>query len=290
MAISKLIAGTMKWGAWGARFDVQQYIAMIEYCLEAGITTFDHADIYGHYTTEADFGQALAAVPSLRKRMQLITKCGIRMLSPNRPHHTIKSYDTSRAHILHSVDNSLQALRTDHIDILLLHRPDPLMDPDEVAEAFTVLHQSGKVLAFGVSNFTPAQTDLLQSRYPIAYNQVEASILHLNPFTDGTLDHCLTHHIQPMAWSPLGGGNLFTGDEDRQLRIRAVAELLGKQYHCGADQLLLAWLMQHPSGILPVLGTARPARITAAAAATAIRLTREEWFMVWRASTGTEVA
>ncbi len=289
MKLSKPIAGTMKWGAWGAQFSTQQYAAMIHECLNAGITTFDHADIYGHYTTEAEFGEALAAEPSLRRQMQIITKCGIKMISPNRPQHHIKSYDTGRAHILQSVENSLQQLHTDHIDILLLHRPDPLMDPDKIAEAFTVLKQSGKVLEFGVSNFTPSQATLIHSRFPIGYNQVEASVLRLDPFTDGTFDHCITNKIIPMAWSPLGGGNIFTGTDEQELRIQAVAGMLGKQYQCGADQVLLAWLMRHPSGILPVLGTAKAERIRQAVAAADIHLSSEEWFMLWRASAGNEV-
>lgn len=288
MALSPVIAGTMKWGVWGAKFNTQQYGEIIAAALDAGVTSFDHADIYGHYTTEAEFGKALA--PSLRHQMQLITKCGIKMVTPNRPQHTIKHYDTSKQHILQSVETSLKNLNTDYIDVLLLHRPTPLLHPDEVAETFTQLHQQGKVRAFGVSNFTASQMMVLHQRYPLAYNQLELSVTHLAPFIDGTLDYCLANNIRPMAWAPLGGGNIFLAENDQHLRITAVADILAEKYQVGADQILLAWLLHHPAGILPVLGTTKAARIQAAMDARTIHLSHEEWFMLWRASTGAEVA
>jgi predicted oxidoreductase len=288
MVLSSVIAGTMKWGAWGAKFNTQQYSDIIAAALDAGVTSFDHADIYGHYTTEVEFGQALA--PSLRHRLQLITKCGIKMVTPNRPQHTIKHYDTGKQHILQSVETSLKNLGTDYMDVLLLHRPSPLLHPDEVAETFTQLQGQGKVKAFGVSNFTASQMMLLHQRFPLAYNQLQLSVTHLAPFIDGTLDYCLANSIRPMAWAPLGGGNIFSAEDDRHQRITAVAGLLAKKYQAGADQILLAWLLQHPAGILPVLGTTKAGRIQTAMAATQIKLSNEEWFMLWRASTGAEVA
>ena len=292
MMYSKIIAGTMKWGLWGARFDTAAYEQMINDCLAAGVTSFDHADIYGDYTTEEEFGKVLQQQPSLRQQMQLITKCGIQMVSANRPQHKIKSYDTSYEHIIASVETSLKNLATDYIDCLLIHRPDPLFHADEVAKAFEQLKQQGKVLQFGVSNFRKWQVDLLRSRFPVAVNQVECSLLHLEPFGDGTLDQCQQHNIIPMAWSPMGGGNLFVTDDDdeRNKRIIAVANILAEKYVTSADVIILSWLMTHPSGILPVLGTSRIERIHAAVAASALKLEREEWFMLWRASTGREVA
>ncbi|MBY0476165.1 MAG: aldo/keto reductase [Chitinophagaceae bacterium] len=289
---SKIIAGTMKWGAWGARFDTASYEQMIKDCIEAGVTTFDHADIYGDYTTEEEFGKVLQQEPSLRRQMQIITKCGIQMVSANRPHHKIKSYDSSYEHIIESVETSLKNLATDYIDCLLIHRPDPLFNADEVAKAFEQLKQQGKVLQFGVSNFRKWQVDLLRSRFPVAVNQIECSLLHLDPFGDGTLDQCQQHHIIPMAWSPMGAGNLFntTDDDERNKRIIAVANMLAEKYATRADVILLSWLMTHPSNILPVLGTSKTERIKAAVSATQIKLEREEWFMLWRASTGKEVA
>jgi predicted oxidoreductase len=264
---------------------------MIEYCIDQQVTTFDHADIYGHYTTEEEFGNALAKAPHLREKMQLITKCGIRLVTPNRPSFRIRSYDTSKEYILQAAERSLQNLKTDRIDLLLIHRPDPLMDPDEIAEAFHQLQQDGKVLHFGVSNFNPSQASLIRDRFPIVNNQMEISILHLDPFTNGSLHHCMQHHILPTAWGPLGSGKLFDEElaDERTQRIRAVATILGDKYSLTTDQTLLAWLTTHPAGIIPVLGTSRKERILAAKNAVSVHLDREEWFMLWRASTGEEV-
>jgi hypothetical protein len=281
----------MNWGHWGARFNTSQYLSMINDCIQEGVTTFDHADIYGHYTTEEEFGRALKEAPSLREKMQLITKCGIRMVSPNRPEHQIKSYDTSAGHISTSVDRSLKNLHTDHLDLLLIHRPDPLMNPNEIAETVDGLKQSGKILHFGVSNFTPAQVQLINHHIPVEYHQFEFSVRHTQPFTDGTLDLCLREGIQAQAWSPLGGGKLTAEAEEEQSRkIVAAAEILGHKYGAEFDQILLSWLLQHPARITPVLGTTRIERIRKAVQATSVKLTREEWFMLLRAATGKDVA
>lgn len=281
----------MKWGQWGSKFSTDQYQYMIEACMALGITSFDHADIYGHYTTEEEFGAALKKLSSLRPKMQIISKCGIKMVTPNRPAHIIKSYDTSRTHIIQTAENSLKNLQTNYLDVLLIHRPDPLMHPDEIAEAFTHLKKAGKVLHFGVSNFTPSQTEMILSRFPIFINQIELSILHLKPFVNGVLDQCLNKNIIPMAWSPLGGGDLFKpSDDERNIRVVSAAGILAGKYNATPDQILLSWLLQHPSGILPVLGTAKIERIKKSLEALQIKLSREEWFMLWRASTGQEVA
>lgn len=288
--LSPVIAGMMKWGSWGAKFTLPQYFSMIERCIEYGVTSFDHADIYGHYTVEEEFGKALAMQPSLRDKMQLITKCGIKMLSPNRPQHKIKSYDTSKEHIILSAENSLKNLHTDFIDLLLIHRPDPLMNVTEIAEAFSTLQLQGKVLHFGVSNFTVSQTAMLHNVFPVVANQVEISILKLDAFTGGVLDQCQKEKIIPMAWAPLGGGNIFNSEKESDKRIIAVSQLLAEKYSVFPEQILLAWLLKHPAGIKPVLGTAKQERIKLAMEATKINLSREEWFMLWRASTGNEVA
>lgn len=291
MQLSRIIAGTMKWGTWGARFDTAAYEQMIRGCIEAGVTSFDHADIYGDYTTEVEFGAVLQQYPSLRKQMQIITKCGIKKVSVNRPLHQIKSYDSSYNHIISSVETSLEQLHTDYLDVLLLHRPDVLLQADEVARAVQDLKAQGKILHFGVSNFRRWQVELLQSRLPIEANQVQCSILQLDAFTDGTLDQCQQHRISPMAWSPMGGGNLFGSvDDERLQRITAVASLLAAQHGTQPDVLVLAWLLQHPSVIHPVLGTTRLERMKQATEALQLQLTTEEWYMLWRASTGREVA
>lgn len=291
MNTSKVIAGVMKWGIWGSKFDTPAYENIIKESINMGVTTFDHADIYGDYKTEEEFGNVLRREPSLRQQMQLITKCGIRRPCSTRPQFKIKSYDTSFNHIIESVETSLENLGTDYIDALLIHRPDFIMNADEIAKAFDQLKQQGKVLHFGVSNFTPSQVRLLNSRFKVEINQIQASVLYLNPFTDGTLDQCQELGIVPMAWSPLGGGNIFgVTDDERILRIRAVAELLALKYNSSPDVVLLSWLLQHPGGIVPVLGTSKVERIAAALQAVQIKMEREEWYMLWRASTGKEVA
>src|SRR5688572_29183186 len=173
LQLSPVIAGCMKWGEWGAKFSTPQYLRLIEECIAAGITTFDHADIYGDYTVEEEFGKALREKPSLRGQIQLITKCGIRRFTPNRPAHRINSYDTSKKHIFHSVDSSLKLFHTDHLDLLLIHRPDPLMDADEIAGAFTQLKNQGKVLHFGVSNFTVSQLQMIHAAFPVEFRSEE---------------------------------------------------------------------------------------------------------------------
>ncbi|WP_430898338.1 MULTISPECIES: aldo/keto reductase [unclassified Paraflavitalea] len=289
--LSPVIAGAMKWGIWGSAFNTQEYLSILEKCVELGVTTIDHADIYGHYTTEAEFGAALKRVPHLREKIQLITKCGIRMITPNRPSHEIKSYDASKKHIITSAEQSLKNLQTDYIDLLLIHRPDPLLHPDEVAEAFSQLRNSGKVLHFGVSNFTPSQFTMMHSRFPLATNQIEASILHREPFIDGTLDICLEKNIIPTAWSPLGGGLLFSENpDDETKRIKEAAISLQEKYQLSLDELLIAWLCQHPSGIVPVLGTSKVERIQGALKASKVIMDREDWFKLWQASLGQEVA
>ena len=289
--ISSLIAGTRNWGSWGARFNTSQYIGMIEQCLAWNINTFEHADIYGHYTTEEEFGNALKEKQSLRDQIRLISKCGINIVSPARPDNKIKYYDTSAEHIIKSAEQSLVNLNTDHLDVLLLHQPDPLMDPDEIASAFTALKAQGKVRHFGVANFTPSQVNLLHARIPIQFNQLAISLQELQPFTNGTLDNCLQHGITPLAVSPLGGGNILVEQiTEREKRIVAVASFLAQKYNVLPEQVMLAWLLVHPAGIVPVLGTSKTERIELAAKATTITIEKQDWFLLWRASTGNEVA
>jgi predicted oxidoreductase len=287
---SPVIAGCMKWGAWGAKFSTENYLQMIGDCIDLGVTTFDHADIYGDYTSEEEFGAALKQKPEWRKQMQLITKCGIRRFTPQRPEHKISYYDTSKDHIITSVERSLKNFHTNYIDILLIHRPDPLMHPAEIAEAFEILKAQGKVLHTGVSNFTVSQTAMMHSQFPVEFNQIEISILNMEPMHNGQLDQCLELGITPMAWAPLGGGNLFAHDEDEKIRrVVAAATILAQKYAVDPDQILLHWLLMHPSGIVPVLGTSKIERVKKALEAIEIKMTREEWFILWRASTGHDV-
>ena len=237
------IAGCMRWGKWGANFTTYDYEHIINQCVENGITAFDHADIYGDYTTEADFGEALKHKHELRSKIKIITKCGIQLVCENRPQHQIKSYNTSKKYIINSVEKSLQNFHTDYLDVLLIHRPSPLLNPVEVAEAITTLKQQGKILQFGVSNFLPTQVDALKNAVEINYNQIELSIINLKPFLDGTLDNCLQHHIRPMAWSPLGGGLLSEDEHPRYRIIFATTKELAEKYNTGINQILIAFLL-----------------------------------------------
>lgn len=280
----------MRWGKWGAGFTTTDYLMIIEECLHNGITSFDHADIYGDYTTEAEFGAALKYTPSLREQIQLITKCGIQIASPNRPLHQIKSYNTSKEYIVASTEQSLRNFHTDYLDVLLIHRPDPLLDPEEVADAITTLKQQGKILHFGVSNFLPHQVDVLQKCIHVEFNQLEVSILHLPPFINGMLDHCLQHNIVPMAWAPLGGGLLNDDTHPRYRSIAATASELAAKYLTGINQILIAFLLSHPSKIVPVVGTTKIERLLQAKEASNINLEREDWFKLYIASLGEDVA
>ncbi len=281
----EVAVGCMRLGAWGAVLNTDDLRKFTEGCLDAGLTLFDHADIYGHYSTEADFGLMLRQAPGLRNRMKIISKCGIRMVSDNRPDHRIKFYDCSKEHIVGSVENSLRDLATDHLDLLLLHRPDYLADPAEIAGAISSLQQAGKVIEFGVSNFSPSQLRTLKSYIPsLAFHQVEISPLHRQAFTDGTLDQCLELGVRPMAWSPLGGGKF-----SEHVDLRKMLGELSREHGVAAETLVYTWLLRHPAGIIPVTGTSRLDRIREAAAARQVSLSRQDWYRIWTAVAG-EVA
>ncbi len=288
MQLSPIVAGLWRLNQW--QLDTPALVRWIEQALDLGITSFDHADIYGGYTVEAQFGQALAATPGLRARMQLVTKCGIKLTSPQRPAHALKSYDSSRAHVLASVDASLRALHTDHIELLLLHRPDLLMNPDELADTFHQLRAAGKVAHFGVSNHSPGQLALLHRRHPLATNQIEFSPLQMKALADGTLEQALDLGLRPMIWSPLGGGRLFSGQDEQAQRVRAVLQALGEQHGVSAAVIAYAWILRHPSRPIPVTGTQRIAALREAMASLEVNLSAEDWYRVWQASVGHEVA
>jgi predicted oxidoreductase len=256
-------------------------------CLESGISTFDHADIYGGYTTEEAFGKAFGESQIDRKDIQLISKCGIQMMSEKRS-NTIKHYEYSKEYIIASAEQSLKNLQTDYLDLLLLHRPSPLMQVDEIAEAVEKLKIDGKILDFGVSNFTPSQSDLIETKTKINYNQIEFSITHLEPMIGGSLDHMQTNRITPMCWSPLG--TVFRKEGEQSQRIQKVANELASKYDVSNDIILLAWILKHPAGILPVCGTSDKNRLACLMHATTIEMELQDWFSLWTASTGKDVA
>ena len=273
----------MTWGAWGKQFSTAQMQALFEEALDIGITTFDHADIYGGYTTEVEFGKAFHASSIEREKVQFISKCGIQFPSELRP-LPVKHYDYSPKHIQMSVENSLKNLHTDYLDLLLLHRPSPLMDARSISDVIQKLLQQGKIKHFGVSNFTPYQMQLLQKEIPLKWNQLECSLTHESPMLDGTLDYMKVAEIGAMAWSPLG--SYFKEKTLKNNRLDMLLATLCEKYDCFEDQLLLAWLMHHPSKIYPVVGTTSGARLKKAMEAQKIELQITDWFLLLEASMG----
>lgn len=262
--------------------------AKIETCLEQGITTMDQADIYGDYTAEDILGQALRDSPGLREQIEIITKCDIVAPVGRYADKRVKYYDTSAQHITASVETSLRAMHTDHIDLLLLHRPDPLMDAAETGAALDALVQSGKVLTVGVSNFKPHDWTLLQSAMsaPLVTNQIEISLLAPEAMTNGDLAHMQTVGARPMAWSALGGGSLFNGDN---MALWSVMSRIAKAQEVAVAAVALAWLLRHPAGILPVIGSNKLSRLKSLSDAFKVELDRETWFELYSAAIGKEV-
>lgn len=283
---SKIIGGTMGWGSWGKQLSNNEMVNLITYCKSIGITTFDHADIYGAYTTEADFGNAFKASNIKRKSIQLISKCGIQYQSETRT-NKVKHYDYSKDYIIWSAENTLKNLGTDYLDLFLLHRPSPLMQADEIAEAITLLKRQGKIIDFGVSNFTTSQMEMLSLRIDLDVNQIEFSLTQHAAMHDGTLDYMITNGIQPMAWSPLG--SVFKEDNEQTRRIHKQLGSLKDKYNATEDQLLLAWLLKHPSKIIPVVGTTDKERLKLSVEATKIELELEDWFLILVACQGHKV-
>lgn len=284
---SALIAGTMTWGIWGKNYDSRQMAALIEACVDMAITSFDHADIYGNYTTEAGFGKAFKESGLARNAIQLISKCSIQFISEPRK-SVVKHYDYSFEHIIWSVEQSLKNLQTDYLDLLLIHRPSPLMRANDIALAIDRLKQEGKILEFGVSNFTPSQTNLIHAKTQISYNQIEFSLTHHEAMLNGSLDHMQLNGIRPMSWSPLG--SVFKKDDEQTRRIQVQIAELSEKYAVSAEAILIAWILKHPAGILPVFGTTDISRIAQLQKATTIEMELQDWFSLWTASRGEEVA
>ena len=285
----KPIVGCMRWGTWGVNFTTSQYQNIIDQCIEIGLNEFDHADIYGDYTTEAAFGEALKGNSSLRSKMKIITKCGIKMVTPNKPLHHIKSYDTSKQHIKTSVEASLKHFHTDYIDTLLIHRPDVLMDPHEIADTIDILKREGKIRSFGVSNFTTAQVELINNYVKVEQHQVEISTTNLNAYHNGVLEQAQLKGIAIQSWSPLGNG-LFDIKTEAHKNILNAAEQISFVHNTTVPTILLAFIYMHSAKITPVMGTTKIERLKEAKTAMDIQLSKTEFYQIWTASTGKEVA
>jgi len=287
LSLSRIVYGMWRLGD-DRNTDTDHVRAKIEACLDQGITTLDQADIYGGYMAEEIMGAALT--PALRARVEIVTKCGIVAPAGRHKAKRVKHYDTSRAHIETSVDHSLRLMATDHIDLLLIHRPDPFMDADETGATLDDLVRSGKVRAVGASNFRPHDWTLLQSamKTPLATNQIELSLNHVKPFTNGDLAHLQERRISPMAWSPLGGGSLMTGKGGHG-KLRTALAAIAKTQGVDMAAVAVAWLLAHPARIMPVMGTNNLNRIKTLSDALKVGIDRQTWFELYTHALGHEV-
>ena len=281
--LSRIVAGTMNWGSWGKKCSKFEMIRLIETYLDNEINTFDHANIYGDYTTEAEFGNAFADGKFDRKSVRLISKCGIQMVSEIRGNQ-IKHYNYSKENIIKSVENSLKNLKTNYLDVLLFHRPSPLMDDNEVKEALDFLFYEGKILQWGFSNFSTNQIRPITKDVP-KYNQIQFSATHLEPMLDGTFEVMKTQQIRPMAWNPLG--TVFKDETEQTRRIKVVLKILTEKYQVDNDIVLFSWIMQLPAKVIPVIGTTNLDRIKNLKKI--VTLDIQDWFAIWEASRGVKV-
>ncbi|MDO7545235.1 MAG: aldo/keto reductase [Flavobacteriaceae bacterium] len=282
---SQIIVGTMNWGSWGASLSTKEVSTRIEAAFKLGLTTFDHADIYGDYTTETAFGTGFKASGLSRESVQFISKCGIALANKSRGTVT-NHYNYTYQYILNSVQRSLEELQTDYLDLLLLHRPSPLMDPIEIQQAIQTLLDKGYIKSFGLSNFTPSQTTIIQQKLKVSANQMEISLKASDPFFNGALDHCLMHQITPMAWAPLGG---ILSNKSLPLALEKAFEEMEKKYALTRDAILLAWLLKHPAAIHPVIGTTKVERYKNAISAMNIDFDIEDWFYLLAAFRGHDI-
>ena len=280
---SRIIQGCMNWGKWGSSLSQNEMEKLIHFNLEKGITSFDHADIYGDYTTEIEFGKAFKNSSIKREEVQLISKCGIQYVGETRL-NKVKHYQYDSDYIIFSAEKSIKDLNADYLDIFLLHRPSPLMHPDEISNAIETLMPQGKIKSFGVSNFTNIQTDLISTKSQVSANQIEFSLSHNKPLFDSSLDYMFVNNIIPMSWSPLG--TIFKDEDENNKRIHFLLDELTMKYNASKDQLLLSWILKHPSKIHPVIGTVKPERINAAQNSLSIDLSEIDWFRMLETSLG----
>jgi predicted oxidoreductase len=283
LSLSNIVAGLWRITSWN--LSVAERVRWAEQALDLGITSFDLADIYGDYQAEAYFGEALKAAPALRARMQLVTKCGIRLRSAQRPYR-VNHYDSSAGYVRAQVEQSLRNLHADRLDLVLIHRPDYLMDAAALAETFKVLTREGKVAHWGVSNHSASQFALLQQHHPLATNQVELSPLQMDALDDGTLDQAQQLGCRPMIWSPLAGGRLFNAEDEQAVRTRTAMLDIAERHGISLTTLAFAWILRHPSRPHPITGSGRMVNLQDAVKALDVSLDAEDWYAIWTASKG----
>ncbi|MGL5057356.1 MAG: aldo/keto reductase [Fusobacteriaceae bacterium] len=289
LEISNIALGFWRLDSWG--MSKEELLKYLESAIKIGVTTFDHADIYGSYTCEKIFGEALALKPELRDKIELVSKVGIKLVSQNMLENTYHCYDTSYDHIVKSVEKSLTNLNTEYLDLVLIHRPDMYMDADETARALTYLKKSGKVLEWGVSNFLPSDFNLLQSRldFKLVTNQIEVSPLKNGHFFDGTINLMQEKRLPAMIWSPLAGGDIFTSKSENVIQLREVLKRLAQKYSCEMDSVVYAWHLAHPANFIPICGSAKIERLESAVKGCSVKLTREEWFEIFQKGMGVDI-
>jgi predicted oxidoreductase len=291
-AFSQIAFGTWRVLDDPATCTPQELLRRLHVCLELGITTIDTAEIYGGYRVEELLGEALRLEPGLRSRFQIVSKCGIYVPNPFHPERVTAFYNATAQRVVKSVEKSLRFLATDFLDLLLIHRPDWLTSIDSTAEGLNALLASGKIRAAGVSNYSPSQFEALNSRMqtPLATNQVEFSLLHMDPITDGVFDQAQRLQFRPMAWSPLARAALMDQTDEAARRIHAACARLSPKYgNASVDQLAYAWILAHPAGPIPILGTHKVERMRAAARAATLSLEREDWYALWTAAKGQSI-
>lgn len=287
LSFSRIIQGFWRVNSWNK--SNEELLKFMEECIELGVTTFDTADIY---MSEEAQGRAMKLKPSIREGIEIVTKCGIKPPGNLFDDVKVPHYDSSKKHIIESVDNSLLRLGVDYIDVVLIHRPDFIMNPEEMAEAFNEIRKAGKVREFGVSNFKASQFNMLKSYYDgkIVTNQLELSPTYLDYFRDGTLDCMMENRIAPMAWSPLAGGRIFTKDEEREVRLRKTLEKIASENGAKSmDEVIYAWLLMHPAKIMPIVGSSKIERVKTAVDSLNVSINREQWYEIWQSSLGRNI-
>lgn len=290
LQLSSIVHGHWRLGDW--QLNSKELLLLTEECIELGITSFDHADIYGNYTCETLFGDALKLKPGLRSEIQIISKCGIKLNTDKFPERRVKIYDYGYDYIINSVESSLKNFGTDHLDLLLLHRPAPFFEAEEAARAFSDLQASGKVKDFGVSNFNVIQFEMLQKYcdMDLVTNQVEISPYCLEHFENGNMDFFVKEKIQPMAWSPLAGGKIFNPTDQRSKDVRNILIKIANELDIESiDTVAYAWLLKHPAKAIPIVGSGKINRIKTAVEALGVEMSLEQWYQIYMAAKGEEL-
>lgn len=289
---SKIVQGFWRANEW--QLSDQALNRFINQLVERGITTMDHADIYGDYQNETLFGKALKLSPQLREQIQIVSKCGIVLPSETQTFTDGHRYDHSHQHSIKSVNHSLERLNVDYLDSLLIHRPSPLMNPDEITDALKELVNEGKIKSFGVSNFNETQYDLLKQslnhdKLHISINQLKLSPYQTDILHNGVMDKMYQNQVKVMAWSPFAGGKLFDTSDDKSRRLMSVIEPLANKYQVNVSAIMIAWLIKHPNEVMPILGTRSIEKIDAATAGLNVELTDQEWFDIYTAALGRDI-